>query len=183
MTHAVALSSERWGSAWRHPLTLAGMAAAAGVAIVHFGTTARGFTSALLLAVLVALAVIDVERRILPNAIVIPAAAIVLAAQIAFRPDHTLEWIAAAVGASLLLLILLLVNRAGMGMGDVKLAFLLGAGLGAQVLGALLIASVAAWPLALYLLIRRGRDARKTAIPFGPFLALGAFLVLLGSAA
>jgi leader peptidase (prepilin peptidase)/N-methyltransferase len=183
MTSIALAGSERWGTAWRHPLALFGMAGAAGIAVARLGATPRGFTGAVLLAVLVALSVIDVERRILPNAIVIPAAAVVLAAQIGLRPEHALEWVLAAFGAAALLLVLLLVNRGGMGMGDVKLAFLLGAGLGAQVLTALVIASVAAWPLAIYLVVRNGNAARKIAIPFGPFLAFGALIVLLGSGA
>ena len=81
-------------------------------------------------AVLVALSVIDVRTRRLPNRIVLPAAALVLAAQIAIAPDRALEWTLGALGAFAFLLAAALLNPAGLGMGDVKLALLLGAALG-----------------------------------------------------
>jgi leader peptidase (prepilin peptidase)/N-methyltransferase len=73
-----------------------------------------------------------------------------------------------------------LINRRGMGMGDVKLAAVLGAALGINVVSALLVASLAVVPVALMILVRGGRAAGRTAIPFAPFLALGAAVVLLG---
>jgi leader peptidase (prepilin peptidase)/N-methyltransferase len=129
--------------------------------------------------VLVLLAAIDIERRIIPNRIVLPAIAIVLLAQIAFYPEHAVEWILAAVGAGLFFLIPILFYPSGMGLGDVKLAVLLGAALGIEVMGALLIGLLAAAALGIVILIRQGRAGRKTAIPFGPFLAFGALVVLL----
>jgi leader peptidase (prepilin peptidase)/N-methyltransferase len=156
---------------------------AAVAALVRFGVTPDGLTMAFFFAVLVTLSVIDLERRVLPNAIVLPSAAVVLAAQLALHPSHAGEWVLAAAGAGGLLFVLFLINPAGMGMGDVKLALLLGAALGAQVIPALLIASFSVWPFGLYTLVRHGAAGRKMAIPFGPFLAFGALLAaLLGSA-
>jgi leader peptidase (prepilin peptidase) / N-methyltransferase len=66
-----------------------------------------------------------------------------------------------------------------MGMGDVKLGFLLGAALGRDVITALALGSLAALPVALYVFARRGRGAREATLPYGPFLALGAAVVLL----
>ena len=66
-----------------------------------------------------------------------------------------------------------------MGMGDVKLGALLGLALGADVVAALMVGFVAVVPVAVALLLARRTDARTTAIPFGPFLALGAAAVLL----
>jgi leader peptidase (prepilin peptidase)/N-methyltransferase len=129
--------------------------------------------------VLVTLSVIDCERRILPNAIVLPAAVIVLLAQIAIDPGRTAEWLLCAFAAAGALLVLSLVNPAGMGMGDVKLAFLLGAALGGHVVTALLIASLSIWPVAMVLFVKHGRAARKTTIAFGPFLAFGAIVAAL----
>ena len=63
-------------------------------------------------------------------------------------------------------------------MGDAKLCFLLGAGLGWNVIGALVIASVGAFIVAVTILVRRGLGARKETFPFGPFLALGGILAL-----
>jgi leader peptidase (prepilin peptidase)/N-methyltransferase len=128
--------------------------------------------------VLVVLAAIDLERRIIPNRIVLPAVVLILAAQIALSPDRALEWTAASLGAALFLLLPLLVYPSGMGMGDVKLALLLGAGLGWAIVPALVAGLVAAFIVALVVLVRGGLAARKTALPFGPFLVLGALFGL-----
>jgi leader peptidase (prepilin peptidase)/N-methyltransferase len=128
--------------------------------------------------VLVVLAAIDLERRIIPNRIVLPAVVLILAAQIALSPDRALEWTAASLGAALFLLLPLLVYPSGMGMGDVKLALLLGAGLGWAIVPALVAGLFAAFIVALVVLVRGGLAARKTALPFGPFLVLGALFAL-----
>ena len=122
-------------------------------------------------AALVAVSVVDLERRIIPNRIVLPAAAVVLAAQTLLVPSP--EWALAALGAALFLFIAALTYPAGMGMGDVKLALLLGAMLGRTVPAAMMIAMIAALVPAIVLLIRHGSAARKMGIPFGPFLAFG----------
>jgi leader peptidase (prepilin peptidase)/N-methyltransferase len=179
MTTPAASVTANWGSAWRRPGTACVVAVVAPLAFVRFGWTAHAFVVAFLLAVLVTLSVIDYERRILPNAIVLPAAVVVLAAQIATEPGRTPEWLVAAFGAAGALLVLSLVNPAGMGMGDVKLAFLLGAALGGHVVTALLIGSLCIWPVAVVLFIRHGRAARRTAIAFGPFLGFGAIVAAL----
>jgi leader peptidase (prepilin peptidase)/N-methyltransferase len=132
------------------------------------------------LAVMTTVAGIDLRHRLIPNVIVGPAFACVLLFQLAFASGHAVEWLAAAVGAPLALLAMALIDRRAVGMGDVKLAGLLGAALGLNVVSALLVASCAVVPVALVILIRGGRDARRTAIPFAPFLALGAAVVLLG---
>jgi leader peptidase (prepilin peptidase) / N-methyltransferase len=179
MSSAAIAGTSRWGLAWRRAPARLAMAAVVVAALVDFGVTAHGLTTAFLLAVLVALAVIDVERRVLPNAIVGPAAALVMAAQLTFFPGRAVEWIVAAVGAAGVLLAFSIVNPAGMGMGDVKLAFLIGAGMGSKVIVVLIVASLAVWPFALALFARYGIAARKHAIPFGPFLAFGTLVVAL----
>jgi leader peptidase (prepilin peptidase)/N-methyltransferase len=131
--------------------------------------------------VLVVLAAIDLERRVIPNRIVLPATGLILATQIALSPDRALEWIAAALGAALFLLLPLLIYPSGMGMGDVKLALLLGAGLGWGVVPALFVGLMAAFVAAVVVLVRGGLAARKTALPFGPFLALGGLVALFFS--
>ena len=128
--------------------------------------------------VVLALAAIDLEHRIIPNRIVIPATAAILVAQIAVSPDRALEWAAAALGAAAFLLLPLLVYPSGMGMGDVKLALLLGAGLGWSVVPAFVVGLLAAFVAALVVLARGGLSARKTALPFAPFLACGALVAL-----
>ena len=67
-------------------------------------------------------------------------------------------------------------------MGDVKLALLLGFALGAAVLPALVVGTLAGGAAGIVLLVRNGSEARRRAIPFGPFLAFGAIAILLLSA-
>lgn len=145
---------------------------------LHFGLTADAFVAAFFCSTLVVLSAIDVERLILPDKIVLPAAGIVLAAQLVLYPQQWLEWILAPLGAAGFLFAALLVYPKGMGMGDVKLCLLLGAMLGKLVFVGLMIGMVAALIPAVYLLARHGGAARKMAIPFGPFLALGALIAL-----
>jgi leader peptidase (prepilin peptidase)/N-methyltransferase len=125
---------------------------------------------------LVAVSATDLEHRIIPNRIVVPAAAIVLVAQTALNPSP--EWAIAAFGACGFLLLAALAYPAGMGMGDVKLALLLGAMLGRTVPVALLLGMVTALLPAIVLVARHGSAARKMGIPLGPFLALGAVVAL-----
>jgi prepilin signal peptidase PulO-like enzyme (type II secretory pathway) len=143
-----------------------------------FGLTPDAFVAAFFVSVLVVLSAIDVERRILPDKIVLPSAAIVLAANVAIHPDRALEWVLAALGASLFLFAALLAYPKGMGMGDVKLCLLLGAALGKLVVVGLMLGMLAALVPAVVLVARHGGAARKMAIPFGPFLALGAVVAL-----
>jgi leader peptidase (prepilin peptidase) / N-methyltransferase len=147
-------------------------------ALAHFGVEPRGVVAAFFVSILAVLSRIDFERHILPNRIVLPAAAAVLVTQIAFFPDRALEWTIASLGAALFLFLPLLVYPSGMGMGDVKLALLLGAALGQAVVTALVLGFLFVVPVALFLLVRGGAAARKTAIPFGPFLAAGSVVAL-----
>jgi leader peptidase (prepilin peptidase)/N-methyltransferase len=154
----------------------------AALAALAFSTLAldRALVAAFLAGVLVALSAIDIERRIIPNRIVLPATALALVAQLALFPARALDWTLAPILVAILLSIPQLLGRSWMGMGDVKLALLLGVGLGWGVFGALLLAFLCVFPVALLVLIRGGMAARKTAVPFGPFLSLGALIVLFG---
>jgi leader peptidase (prepilin peptidase) / N-methyltransferase len=166
--------------AWTvQPLAVAAATGAAAVALLRLGLGAHGVLAAGLLAVLVVLASIDLQARVLPNRIVFPATAAVLAWQLAFSPDRAAEWLLAALGAGVFMLLPSLIRPGAMGMGDVKLAMLLGAALGRDVLSALTLGCLAVVPLALWLLLRRRRDIRDAAVPLGPFLALGAAVVVL----
>src|SRR5918999_1945293 len=144
----------------------------------RFGFTGEAFVASFFAASLVVLSAIDVERRILPDLIVLPATVIVLAANIALFPDRTLEWILASLGASLFLFLALLAYPSGMGMGDVKLALLLGAALGKAVMVGMMVGMLAALVPGVILIARHGAAGRKVAIPFGPFLAFGAVVAL-----
>jgi leader peptidase (prepilin peptidase)/N-methyltransferase len=146
---------------------------------LRFGLTAQAVIDSVFAMALVVLTATDLERRLIPNAIVLPATVVVLAAQIAFFPDQSLEWVLACIGAALFFFVPLLVYPAGMGMGDVKLAALLGAGLGKSVVDAILAAVFLGAAYAVLVLIRDGRGGLKRTFAFGPFLAVGGLLVLL----
>jgi leader peptidase (prepilin peptidase)/N-methyltransferase len=158
--------------------------AAAGLVVAsfaRFGMSGSAVVAAFLVAVLAVLSAIDLERHILPNRIVLPATAVVLTARIALSPGRALEWIVAALAASGFLLLVHLLYPAGMGLGDVKLALLLGAALGRDVAPAVLVALVAAAGVGIVMLVREGGAARKKAIPLGPFLAFGAVVALFAA--
>jgi leader peptidase (prepilin peptidase) / N-methyltransferase len=144
--------------------------------VLAFGLTFYAAIAAFFCCVLVAISAIDLEHRIVPDRIVLPSTVLVLAAQLMREPS--LEWPLAGFGAALFLFLAVLAYPAGMGMGDVKLALLMGAALGKLVSVALMIGMVSAVIPGLYLLARHGQAARKMGIPFAPFLALGSVVAL-----
>jgi leader peptidase (prepilin peptidase)/N-methyltransferase len=144
--------------------------------LVAFGVTAYTLLAAGFCTVLVALAAIDIDHRIVPNRIVIPAAAVVLVAHTVLDPSP--EWALGALGASGFLFLAALAYPSGMGMGDVKLALLLGAMVGRSVGLALMLGFIFALVPSFYLLLRHGMKARKMALPLVPFLALGSVVAL-----
>jgi leader peptidase (prepilin peptidase) / N-methyltransferase len=144
--------------------------------VLAFGLSGRMVVAAFFCAVLVAISAIDLTHRIIPNRIVLPAFVVVLAAQTLLEPSP--EWALAALGASGFLFLAVVIHPAGMGMGDVKLALLMGAMLGKTVPVALMLGMLAALVPAVFLLARHGSKARKMGIPFGPFLALGSVIAL-----
>jgi leader peptidase (prepilin peptidase)/N-methyltransferase len=142
----------------------------------RFGLSEHAAIAAFFCVVLVAVTATDLAHRIIPNRIVVPAAAIVLVAQTSLQPSP--EWAIAAFGAALFLFVAALAYPGGMGMGDVKLALLMGAALGKTVTVAMMAGMLAALVPSFYLLARHGSSARKMGIPFGPFLALGSVVAL-----
>lgn len=164
----------------RNPAPVFGLATVLVVLSFAVMSPAHALVCAATSATLVVLSAVDIERGIIPNRIVLPAAAGVLVAQIALFPGHAVEWLLAALLAALFFIVPHLLSRSSVGMGDVKLALLLGAALGWQVAGAVVLAFVCVFPVALVALFRGGMAARKTTLPFGPFLSLGAVIVLFG---
>jgi leader peptidase (prepilin peptidase) / N-methyltransferase len=144
--------------------------------VLAFGLSAEAAVAAFFCAVLVAVSAIDIEHRIIPNRIVLPATVVVLAANTA--RDLSPEWIIAGLAASGFLFAAALAYPAGMGMGDVKLALLMGVALGKTVPVALIVGMLAAMIPGIVLFARHGKKARKMGIPFGPFLALGSVVAL-----
>jgi leader peptidase (prepilin peptidase) / N-methyltransferase len=140
---------------------------------------AQNLVAAFFVVALLVVSVVDIRTRRIPNRIVLPAAIIVLFAHVAVAPERALEWIAASLGAFGLLLMLALLYPGGLGMGDVKLALLLGAALGWAVASALAIGLVAAALAGVAMIVFGGWSARKATLPLGPFLAFGSLAVLL----
>jgi leader peptidase (prepilin peptidase) / N-methyltransferase len=159
----------------RYPLVEA-LTAALCVGAVLANHSAVSIALAIVLILLVVpSALIDLEHRIIPNRITALGAVMALVIGIALDPGGEPERLIAAAAAGGFLLLAALAYPGGMGMGDVKLAGMMGLFLGAAVAPALLIALVAGVGLGAVVIARKGASAgRKTAIPFGPFLALGA---------
>ncbi len=163
---------------WRYPaLELATGLLAAG-AILAFGANWKGLAVAVMAVALVPVVVIDIQHRLIPDAVVLPAAAIALTAMILHEPARWWVPVAGALGGAAFLMLLRLIKPKGMGLGDVKLALLLGAVLGASVIPAMFIAFLVGSILGVVLIARQGAGARKLTIPFGPYLALGAIAAL-----
>ena len=161
------------------PIVVLLSALACGGAGWRFGST-RELAAALLLAfALVGLTAIDLRYRIIPDRVSLPlaAAGVVLAAVL--YPSDLPELGLAALGAGGFLLIAALLSPSGLGMGDVKLAFVLGLFLGRTVAVAIVAGLVSSALPALALMLIHGRSARKMHLALGPFLALGGMLALL----
>jgi len=161
---------------WRYPLVEATTALLIAGCVLRFGLTWDAAVGAFFCATLVAISATDIERHIIPNRIVLPAAVVVLAANTMLHPS--VEWALAGLGAALFLFVAALAYPAGMGMGDVKLALLLGAALGRTVPVAMMVGMISALVPSVVLLARHGKAARKMKIPFGPFLAFGGVVAL-----
>lgn len=146
---------------------------------IRYGVQAETLVVIFVICVLVVISREDLEHKIIPNRIIVPAWLGVLLAHLALHPEHWVEWLVASFGAGLFFLVVALLYPAGLGMGDVKLALFLGAALGWAVVTALLLGTLAAGLVAAVLLVRQGASARKRAIPLGPFLSAGAIFVLL----
>jgi leader peptidase (prepilin peptidase)/N-methyltransferase len=166
---------------WRYPAVEAVTAALIALCALKFGLTWDFAVAALFCAALVTVSATDLELRVIPNRIVLPTAIVVLAANTLLHPS--VEWIVAGLGAAMFFLLAALAYPGGMGMGDVKLAFLLGVGLGRTVPVAVMVGMLSALVPSVVLLARHGGAARKMAIPFGPFLALGGVIALFAGSA
>ncbi len=152
------------------------VALAAAVAVVQSSVAAAVLRGLMVLA-LVPCAVIDFEKRLIPNRITGPGAVVALVVGLALDPGGELSRVLSALIAGGFLLIASLIKPGGMGMGDVKLTGMMGLFLGRSVAVALFAALLASVLTGVALATRRGvYAARKTALPFGPYLAFGGVL-------
>ena len=160
----------------RLPVVTAGTALLAGACGLVFGFTLDALIAVLFCWVLVIVTRTDLEHRLIPDNIVLPATVLILALRTI--GDPSVEWILSALGAGLVLFLVVLAYPKGLGMGDVKLSAFIGAGLGVSVIVAMFVGFFVAFVPAALLLVRHGKAARKLGIPLGPFLALGAVVAL-----
>jgi leader peptidase (prepilin peptidase)/N-methyltransferase len=165
---------------WRYPAVEAATAVLVACCALKFGFTWDFLVAAAFCAVLVAISATDLERRIIPNRIVLPATVVLLVAQTVLHPS--VEWIVAGLAAAVAFLLVALAYPGGMGMGDVKLALLLGVVLGRPVSVALLVGMLTALIPSFAVIAKHGKAGRKMTIPFGPFLAIGGVVALFAGA-
>jgi leader peptidase (prepilin peptidase)/N-methyltransferase len=163
----------------RYPLVEAGTAVLCAGAVASQHSTGRAVLGFVLILFLVPLALIDLETRLLPDRITLPAAIVALVIGTALDPSGELERVIAGVAAGGFLFIAWFAYPGGMGFGDVKLAAVLGLFLGRAVGPAMLVALVAGVVVGVAIMQRVGVEAgRKTKVPFGPFLALGGVVAI-----
>jgi leader peptidase (prepilin peptidase)/N-methyltransferase len=163
----------------RYPLIEALTAALCAGAVLSHSSAVGVALSVSLILLVVPVAFIDLEHRIIPNRLTAFGAVLALGLGLALDPGGEPTRLIAAAAAGGFFLVAALAYPGGMGMGDVKLAGMMGLFLGSAVAPALLIAMVSGVAVGAVVIARVGAVAgRKTAVPFGPFLALGAIAAI-----
>lgn len=152
---------------------------AAGCCLARLEPSVLAVLQAAVAGLLVWLAALDLEFRLLPDRLTLPAAAAVLAVLAIVDPRLAGVHALIALGTAVVLLVAALARAGGLGMGDVKLGLLLGATLGGSVLTALTVGFALAALVGVGLVVRHGRSALQRQLPLGPYLALGALVELL----
>lgn len=165
----------------RYPVVEAATAALfAAVVAVHHANTAELVLGLVLVAFLVPITLIDLDHRIIPDRLTAPAAGLAIVLGLALDPGGELERVIAGVAGALVLGLPAMLRPTGMGMGDAKLVGVLGLYLGAALAPAFFVAFILGTVVGVAIIMRKGMAVgRKTAVPFGPFLALGAVVGIL----
>jgi len=168
----------------RYPLVEGLTAVLCALVVVAKGTHWDAWLGIAMVLTLVPVTFIDLDRQIIPNRILLPGAAAALAILAVGQPHRLPEHLIAAGAAGGFLLLAVMAYPRGMGMGDVKLAAVLGLFLGRSVAPAMLAALLSGSLLGAAIIAQKGaREGRKTKVPFGPFLALGALVGLFAGPA
>jgi leader peptidase (prepilin peptidase)/N-methyltransferase len=147
--------------------------------LVRGGDPAELAIDLVFVTMLAAITLTDLEQRIIPNKILLVGAVACLAIAVPTDPGGVPERLIAAAAAGGLLFLVVLAYPAGMGLGDAKLAAVMGLFLGRDVIPAIFVALLAGSLVGMALIARHGARGRKMAIPFGPFLALGGVVGML----
>jgi leader peptidase (prepilin peptidase) / N-methyltransferase len=163
----------------RYPLVEAGTAALCALVVVAKGLDEDALLGLALVLLMVPVALIDLDTQIIPNSLMWIGAAVAPALVLLTAPDDIVEHLIAAVAGGGFFLLAVLAYPRGMGVGDIKLAGVLGLFLGRAVGPAIFIALVTGTVVGAVIMARKGVKAgRKTKVPFGPFLALGGIVAL-----
>jgi leader peptidase (prepilin peptidase)/N-methyltransferase len=163
----------------RYPLVELATGALCVGTVLAGGGTARVALGIALILLVVPIALIDLETRLIPNKLTLPGAVLALALGLALDPGGEPTRLIAGAAAGGFLLIAALAYPGGMGIGDVKLAGVMGLFLGSAVAPAMLVGLLAGTIVGVAIIARKGAGAgRKTAVPFGPFLAIGAVVAV-----
>jgi leader peptidase (prepilin peptidase) / N-methyltransferase len=164
----------------RYPMVEFTSAALAVAVVLVKHTWAERVLGLALVAILIPVALIDLDERIIPNKITAPAALLAVALGLLMEPSFVPEQLIAGAAAGGFLLIFAVAYPKGMGMGDVKLAAVMGLYLGRSVAVAVIVGTLAATIFGAAVMARVGvKEGRKTAVPFGPFLAFGGVVAIL----
>jgi leader peptidase (prepilin peptidase) / N-methyltransferase len=163
----------------RYPLVEAGTALLCALVVVVKGIEPEALLGIVFVLLLVPITLIDLDHGIIPNKLTLLGSVLGFALVAVFFTDDLVEHAVAAVAAGGFLLIAALVYPSGMGMGDVKLAFMMGIFLGRAVAPAMFVALLTGSLVGIAIMARYGAEARKRTIPFGPWLAFGGVVGLL----
>ena len=166
--------------AWRYPFVELLTALLMVAVVLVYGTGEEVWLGLAFVLLLVPIAVIDLDTRTIPNKLTLTGAIVAPAILLLTDPGAIPEHLIAGVAAGGFLLVAALAYPGGMGMGDVKLAFVMGLFLGRDVAPAIFVGLVAGTLVGAVIMARKGvKEGRKTAVPFGPFLAFGGIVGLL----
>jgi leader peptidase (prepilin peptidase)/N-methyltransferase len=163
----------------RYPLVEAGTALLCGLVVLAKGFDEDALIPLVLVLLMVPVTLIDLDHRIIPNKLMIVGAVLAPALVLWLEPDAIVEHLIAGAAAGGFFLLAVLAYPRGMGVGDIKLAAVLGLFLGRAVGPAVFIALISGTLVGALIMARKGvAEGRKTAVPFGPFLALGGVVAL-----
>src|SRR3954451_8157547 len=163
----------------RYPIVEATTAALLAAVVLVKGADSDAWLGLALVLLLVPVPLINLDHRIIPNKLMLLGTVVSLGTLALTDPWSIPEHLIAAAAAGGFLLIAALAYPAGMGMGDVKLAAVMGLFLGRDVGPAMLVALVAGSLVGAIIIARKGAaEGRKTAIPLGPYLAFGGLVGL-----
>jgi leader peptidase (prepilin peptidase)/N-methyltransferase len=164
---------------WRYPLVEAGTGLLCALVVIAKGADEDALLGLAFVLFLVPITLIDLDHRLIPNKLTLPGSILAIVILLLTDIDSLSENVISAVAAGGFLLVAALVYPAGMGMGDVKLAAMMGLYLGRAVAPAMFAALIAGTVVGALIIARKGaKEGRKTAIPFGPYLALGGLVGL-----